>query len=273
MHCIWTQQKAPDSVTGRINSNAGQVILHPLRQLVFAMAQADEVVASACASDGSASQREVCSSRVPVSQAEEEAVNELFEGMISSLCVDIGHDVHRRIKMGVSSRWREVPIQLKRRRELYSTIHSSDDTMKRSLEYYATNRPLEEVEEQPHLPLHPHQRQQIEGKEQMKEGSIGSCPQSKRTKESAAATDQHQQQKQQQTPEPTIVTRHQQNHTDIWGNTPPKEPKAQTRCNVCGKNVGVSRFAPHLDKCMGIGTTVRAAAAAAASGNGGHLGL
>lgn len=54
---------------------------------------------------------------------------------------------------------------------------------------------------------------------------------------------------------PTIVTR----HSDIWGKVPPKEPKRAAKCTVCDREVSALRFAPHLDKCMNLGT-VRTAA-------------
>jgi len=52
-------------------------------------------------------------------------------------------------------------------------------------------------------------------------------------------------------------------YLDIWGKLQPKEPKGMMDCKVCGRQVNTLRYAPHLDKCMGIGTTVRAAALAA----------
>lgn len=52
-------------------------------------------------------------------------------------------------------------------------------------------------------------------------------------------------------------------YLDIWGKMPPKEPKQMLKCHICKRQVNTLRFAPHLDKCMGIGTTVRAAAMAA----------
>ena len=42
---------------------------------------------------------------------------------------------------------------------------------------------------------------------------------------------------------------------DIWGRIPPKEPKITVKCQNCGKSVSAIRFAPHLDKCMGLGTS------------------
>jgi len=43
---------------------------------------------------------------------------------------------------------------------------------------------------------------------------------------------------------------------DIWGNNPPKEPKNRLcRCRLCGRLISTSRFASHLDKCMGLSTS------------------
>ena len=59
----------------------------------------------------------------------------------------------------------------------------------------------------------------------------------------------------------SIVTR-QQTQLDIWGRLPPKEPEAMIDCPLCKRLVSTLRFAPHLDKCMGIGTMSRASAPA-----------
>mmetsp|Transcript_20742 Transcript_20742/g.30561 ORF Transcript_20742/g.30561 Transcript_20742/m.30561 type:complete len:198 (-) Transcript_20742:120-713(-) len=42
---------------------------------------------------------------------------------------------------------------------------------------------------------------------------------------------------------------------DIWARVPPKEPKHSPQCPNCGRSVSASRFASHLDKCMGIGNS------------------
>lgn len=39
---------------------------------------------------------------------------------------------------------------------------------------------------------------------------------------------------------------------DIWGRFPAKEPAKPIPCPVCTRSVNASRFAQHLDKCMGI---------------------
>lgn len=41
--------------------------------------------------------------------------------------------------------------------------------------------------------------------------------------------------------------------SDIWGNYPEKEPKYLVLCKLCGLKLGCSRFANHLDKCLGLG--------------------
>ncbi len=49
---------------------------------------------------------------------------------------------------------------------------------------------------------------------------------------------------------------------DIWGKYPPKEPKdLMVECRLCGRQVSTSRFANHLDKCMGLSTRPFAGAA------------
>ncbi|GAX16146.1 hypothetical protein FisN_3Hh373 [Fistulifera solaris] len=56
-----------------------------------------------------------------------------------------------------------------------------------------------------------------------------------------------------------IMTR-QQTQVDIWGRLPNKEPETMIDCPLCKRLVNTLRFAPHLDKCMGIGTMSRASA-------------
>jgi len=41
---------------------------------------------------------------------------------------------------------------------------------------------------------------------------------------------------------------------DIWGRIPPKEPKIPVQCTLCGRHMSTSRFASHLEKCMGLST-------------------
>ena len=61
-----------------------------------------------------------------------------------------------------------------------------------------------------------------------------------------------------------VVSTRQQTSSDrdIWGRFPLKEAKDFVPCPACGRPNSTLRLAMHLDKCMGIGTTVRSAAGA-----------
>lgn len=61
----------------------------------------------------------------------------------------------------------------------------------------------------------------------------------------------------------TMSTRQQtSSDRDIWGRFPLKEAKEFVPCPACGRPNSTLRLAMHLDKCMGIGSTVRSAAGA-----------
>jgi hypothetical protein len=117
------------------------------------------------------------------------------------------------------------------REEVYPQLYHSAEDVELMLERYATEQPLAK-RFKPNLEL----LQLVDGDEGCPTESVETHP---------TTNDR--------------VTRHQQNHTDIWGRIPPKEPKEMTFCSICSRHVSVVRFAPHLDKCMGIGTTTRAA--------------
>uniref|UniRef100_A0A7S3L521 SAGA-associated factor 11 n=1 Tax=Amphora coffeiformis TaxID=265554 RepID=A0A7S3L521_9STRA len=57
-----------------------------------------------------------------------------------------------------------------------------------------------------------------------------------------------------------IATRQQTSaDRDVWGRFALKEAKDPILCPACTRPINTNRFAMHLDKCMGIGTTVRSA--------------
>ena len=61
----------------------------------------------------------------------------------------------------------------------------------------------------------------------------------------------------------TMSTRQQtSSDRDIWGRFPLKEAKEMVQCPACKRSYSTLRLAMHLDKCLGIGTTVRSAAGA-----------
>lgn len=50
-----------------------------------------------------------------------------------------------------------------------------------------------------------------------------------------------------------LRTRGATSGVDAWGRIPPKD--VLTTCKVCSKNMSATRFAAHLDKCLGIGNS------------------
>lgn len=167
---------------------------------------------------------------------EDRLVEFLYDKMIDSISTDVACGMHRMVKTGA------IPysdlVNPRSRRDIYSSIHESDQHMQDSLEKYATEVPppskrqrrtsLDEVtESQQHSNTIPENQVTLEGDEKSQ----------------------------------TMTTRgHAMAAHDIWGRIPPKEPKATSACPVCSRQVSTLRFAPHLDKCMGIGTMSRAAA-------------
>lgn len=51
----------------------------------------------------------------------------------------------------------------------------------------------------------------------------------------------------------------------MYGRIPPKEPSSNITCPSCGRAVGASRFAPHLDKCVLGPSRVRSSRSARSS--------
>jgi Sgf11 (transcriptional regulation protein) len=155
---------------------------------------------------------------------EELLVQDIYNDILKDMCVDVACEIH-----GLTSSIPSLAMPPSRK-EVYPQIYDSADDIEEKLERYATEQPLVK-RFKPNREL----LQLVDGDEGSPTESVENNPTNDR------------------------VTRHQQNHTDIWGRIPPKEPKEMTFCSICSRHVSVVRFAPHLDKCMGIGTTTRAA--------------
>jgi Sgf11 (transcriptional regulation protein) len=123
------------------------------------------------------------------------------------------------------------PIVAQERRSLYPGLYESEEDVQRAMEEYAVEVPAQRP-----------RRMTLAEDPENDEGD----------KESPST--------------PTVMTRQQTfAQSDVWGRNPPKEPKEMVECSICNRQVNTLRFAPHLDKCMGIGTTVRAAASGGAT--------
>jgi hypothetical protein len=170
----------------------------------------------------------------PEESSEDRIVKSIYDHMITSICIDVACNMHELIKKGEfsMSELRE-PFS---RPEIYPELYEGQDdtTIQDTLEKYSTYVP--NPRKRPHRKV-----SSSAGNDQALDDtkSTGGASESN-TPEKAAA--------------PTMQTRHTINHSDIWGRTPPKEPKQACECNICGRFVSTSRFAPHLDKCMGLST-------------------
>lgn len=51
---------------------------------------------------------------------------------------------------------------------------------------------------------------------------------------------------------PKEATTSTRSGTDIFGRVPTKEPNYTIPCHVCSRQVGILKYAPHLDKCMNV---------------------
>ena len=164
---------------------------------------------------------------------EDRLVEFLYDKMIDSISTDVACGMHRMVKTGA------IPytdlVNPRSRRDIYPSIHESDQDMQDSLEeicHRASSKrqrrtSLDDITESQHSNTIPENQVTVEGDEKSQ----------------------------------TMTTRgHAMAAHDIWGRIPPKEPKATSACPVCSRQVSTLRFAPHLDKCMGIGTMSRAAA-------------
>ena len=177
----------------------------------------------------------------------------VYKSLISSVSVDVATRVHRMMKKGIyPSSELLVP---KSRSEVYPQVYDKKDIESEEKEYSVEvpqrnkrNREEEEDDYQKYI------RVSIDAPAAATAAESSS---NKAEKAPDNAISSPAQVASKQPPAP------QQQYLDIWGKAPPKEPKDMVDCLICGRQVNTLRFAPHLDKCMGIGTTVRAAALAA----------
>ena len=170
----------------------------------------------------------------PEESSDDRIVESIYDHMITSICIDVACNMHELIKKGEfsMSELRE-PFS---RREVYPELYKDqeDAAIQETLEKYSTHVP--NPRKRPHRKV-----SSSAGNNETLDNntSMGGASETN-TPEKAAA--------------PTMQTRHTINHSDIWGRTPPKEPKQACECQICGRFVSTLRFAPHLDKCMGLST-------------------
>lgn len=152
----------------------------------------------------------------------------IYDDILGSLCKSTATKLHRLIKCG------EFHVgDLMDRRQLYPDVYENEEDMLRQLEIYAVE----------HVRNDPLVEEDFLTKGTLDTANYRDEMKTEHVPSQAAIAQQ------------MTVTR----HTDIWGNTPLKEPPEMISCSVCSQKINTLRFASHLDKCLGLGNTTRAA--------------
>jgi hypothetical protein len=162
-------------------------------------------------------------------------VASIFDQLISSVCVDVSFKIHQMIKTGEFSR---RDLMISSRMELYPDLYDNEEEVREALDEYATELPAK--------------RRRLSAQNDANgDREIADKKDSDGSNDSAVTS--------------SVMTRNQANpQTDIWGR-PPRPLEETVECSECNRQVSTVRFAPHLDKCMGIGTTSRAGGASTSS--------
>ena len=124
-----------------------------------------------------------------------------------------------------------LSLRLERRRKLYPGLYETNEELQQAMETYAVVD-VSDLSKRPRLDS---------TWQRLETSSIDSAADEVIKEEVAVGSE-------------APLTKPIYSNSDIWGNIPLKEPKHLVECLVCKRQVAVSRFAPHLDKCMGLGT-------------------
>lgn len=169
-----------------------------------------------------------------VNAASDPLVSAIYNQLVESACVDVSFKMHRMIKTGQIS---AKDLLVSTRMRLYPGLYETEKEAHRTLQQYATELPATK----------------------------------RRRRTTTFESDNDENDSEKKDPESNdaaqlssnVVTRNQHTATDIWGVVHSAPPNENVECSVCNRMVSTVRFAPHLDKCMQIGTMSRAAAASA----------
>jgi hypothetical protein len=164
--------------------------------------------------------------------SEDRIVQSIYEHMVKSVCIDVARNMHELIKTG------EIPAsELKApqsRQEIYPELYNgkSPSEVKEMLEKYATDQPTT----------------------RSRKRKLPSTTTTTTKPVTGGDNESDEDFQDPSTPEEQPASQQTITHLDIWGKMPPKEPKQTCACRLCGRHVSALRFAPHLDKCMGLST-------------------
>ena len=170
--------------------------------------------------------------------SEEKIVDSIYEHIVKSVCIDVACNMHELIKTGALP-----PSELRApssRHEIYPDLYKdkSSSEINEILESHGTYQ-ASSVSRKRKLP----------SKATTEESPDGP---SKSADEESEGDDDFVDPSNDVDEKPSV--KQAISNLDIWGKFPPKEPKTTVKCPECTRFVSTSRFASHLDKCMGLST-------------------
>ena len=198
-------------------------------------------------------------------------IQSIYDHIVQSVCVSVAGTMHELIKTGgMSSSFLKGPIS---RHEIYPELYDPEETSEEQinelLDKYATERAstsngttsrkrkLAQNQSSSTDDVTPTKKKGIDDEDDDDDDDDSDedfqDPEEQKERALAPTTAATT------TSSPTS-TKPSTSHLDIWGNMPPKEPKQTCLCQLCGRHVSASRFAQHLDKCMGLSTARGASA-------------
>ncbi|KAL3943757.1 MAG: hypothetical protein SGBAC_002180 [Bacillariaceae sp.] len=176
--------------------------------------------------------------------SEDAIVDSIYEHMVRSVCIDVACNMHELIKTGALP-----PSELlatSSRHEIYPEIYDGKSSIEVNeiLESFGTYQTTT-VSRKRKLPSEETAEDSPDGADTPDGPSKSADEESEEDEDfedpSSAAEDKPS-------------AKQPISNLDIWGNFPPKEPKKTVKCTLCSRFVSTSRFASHLDKCMGLST-------------------
>ncbi|CAJ1953695.1 unnamed protein product [Cylindrotheca closterium] len=173
--------------------------------------------------------------------SEDKIIDSIYEHIVRSVCIDVACNMHELIKTGA------LPpselIATSSRHEIYPELYHSKSPSEVTaiLESFGTYQ----------TPTVSRKRKLPSG-ETSEDDPDGQDGPSKSTDEDSEGDEDFVDPS--NTIEDKPSTKQAISNLDIWGKFPPKEPKKTVKCAVCSRFVSTSRFASHLDKCMGLST-------------------
>lgn len=170
--------------------------------------------------------------------SEDRIVQSIYDHIVKTVCIDVARNMHELIKTG------EIPAsELKApssRQEIYPELYNGKDpsVVREALERYATDQPSPRRS----------RKRKLHTSVETTRAATAPKPATGDNESDEDFQDPSIPEEEEPAAQQTIT------HLDIWGRMPPKEPKQTCACRLCGRHVSTLRFAPHLDKCMGLST-------------------